>query len=429
MDDNIATAPRNFLRIKARKSIYLGFQACDLLSERLSGRPKDSKTILLYPELTDDSDIADVLNRLGWYFPKNKSTPNKIYIPVNSDVGQSAFTESPQGQPKYDHDHLPIEFVSATEGESVIDEADRILLHDFYQGFGRSMLMHAAKVKIIDPEYYSSVESTDWLDVGNELREVDGDSSREVFERLEHEYSSLDDSFVFATGPSLERAYDFEFPEDSLKIICNSIVKNEELVSHIDPDVLVFADPVFHFGPSLYAHKFRQDAVQILQAHECFAVVPKHLYGLLSGHYPSIEDQLIGMERVSSEVPRYPSRNSLDVATTDNIMTMFMLPVASAMTDNIHIMGADGRKEDESYFWEHSEEAQYDDEMMQTVVDTHPSFFRDRIYADYYDKHVQTLEDMIKYGEQQEKNYYNLTNSYVPCLKERTVDPTEIGLR
>jgi hypothetical protein len=104
---------------------------------------------------------------------------------------------------------------------------------------------------------------------------------------------------------------------------------------------------------------------------------------------------------------------------TANIMTLLMLPIASSLTDRIHIIGADGREEDESYFWEHSDIAQYDDDMMKTAIDSHPSFFRDRIYTDYYDQHIQTLEKMIAYGERQGLEYISLTESYIECLQNR----------
>jgi hypothetical protein len=176
---------------------------------------------------------------------------------------------------------------------------------------------------------------------------------------------------------------------------------------------------VFHFGPSKYAHEFREDAAAVLQNYDCVAAVSTPKRSLLAGHYPEISEQIIEIESVSSDLPRFPTHRSLDVMGTSNIMTLLMLPIASSLTDRIHILGADGREEDESYFWEHSDIAQYDDDMMKTAVDSHPSFFRDRIYTDYYDQHVQTLEEMIEYGERQGLEYVSLTESYIECLQSR----------
>jgi hypothetical protein len=234
-----------------------------------------------------------------------------------------------------------------------------------------------------------------------------------------------DAAYVFATGPSLDEALDFDFPENSIKIVCNSIVKNEELLEQIDPDIIVFADPVFHFGPSRYAEEFRKDLSTTLHNYDCMAAFPNQYYKLLSHHYPELCNQFIQLESKSSDEPIFPTAEKLQVMGTSNIMTLFMLPIAMSLSDELYIIGADGREDNESYFWKHSDTAQYNDELMRSVAETHPSFFRDRVYEDYYDQHVQTLTEMIEYGEANGIESYNLTHSYIPCLRERSITPEE----
>jgi predicted lipase len=231
---------------------------------------------------------------------------------------------------------------------------------------------------------------------------------------------------VFGTGPSLDDVFDIEIPSGSLSIICNSIVKDKELLDHLQPDVLVFADPVFHFGPSRYADKFRKDVVHTLQEYDCTAVIPKKYHSLFTGNYPELSEQIIGLESISTDEFVLPTHERLEVRGTSNIMTLFMLPIAVSLTEEVRIIGADGRKEDESYFWEHSDTGQYDDELMDTVAETHPAFFRDRIYEDYYEKHVETLTDLIEYSESQGVKINSVTNSYIPCLSERRTGPKEL---
>jgi hypothetical protein len=60
---------------------------------------------------------------------------------------------------------------------------------------------------------------------------------------------------------------------------------------------------------------------------------------------------------------------------------------------------------------------------MQTAVETHPSFFRDRVYTDYYQQHVETLTSMIEHAERRGKTFGSLTDSYVPSLATRRVTP------
>ena len=88
------------------------------------------------------------------------------------------------------------------------------------------------------------------------------------------------------------------------------------------------------------------------------------------------------------------------------------------MTDEINIIGADGRNPDEKYFWQHSQSAQFGN-LMNTVFEIHPSFFRDRDYKDYYDEHCNFLNDLIEYGEKQGKKYLSITSSFIPALKKR----------
>src|SRR5690606_128006 len=60
---------------------------------------------------------------------------------------------------------------------------------------------------------------------------------------------------VFGTGPSLEAAHEYNF-DDTLTIICNSIVQNHELMRHLKPMVVTAGDAVSHFGVSEYAARF-----------------------------------------------------------------------------------------------------------------------------------------------------------------------------
>ena len=419
MKDSIATAPRNLFHIKRRQAVDIGFRALRRIGIAIAGRPDSVSEVLLYPSVESEAALEDIVNRLAWYLPAENVESHSITLPLADDVPHTEPTESPDSQPTYDRTHLNIEFVGSTEANDRADSADKILCNDVYRAFGETFLKNIDRVEIVDPTFYSTTACATWINGTSELRRTVTDQSRENFRRFEEERTDCDRSFVFATGPSLEEAYSFEFPDSALKIVCNSMVRNEELLEHIDPDVLVFADPVFHFGPSKYAHTFRGDAAEVIQKYDCTVAVPKTKRSLLIGHYPEIREQVIGIESVSSNLPRFPTHRSLDVMGTSNIMTLLMLPIASSLTDSVHIIGADGREETESYFWEHSDIAQYDDEMMKTAADTHPSFFRDRIYTDYYEQHVETLEEMIEYGERQGIEYTSLTESHIKCLQNR----------
>lgn len=425
MDDSIATASRDVLAINRRKATYLAFLALRKLSNAAFSRPGGGSTLLLYPKVERQSTLPDLINRLAWYLPAETVEDHRIYVPVADDIDRTMPTTAPESQEFYDRAHLDIKFIDPAGANAVIGDIDRILCHDFYRAIGPTLLRNLSRVEIVDPEFYSTTECSTWPKTLDNCRTADEDLSSEIFRRLEDQSAGIDSAYVFATGPSLDEAYDFEFPEDSLKIVCNSIVNSDDLLSHIDPDVLVFSDPVFHFGPNQYAHEFREDAVETIREYDCVAAIPDFQRSLLTGHYRDIVDHVVGFDYIKSDEPLYPAHDSLTVKSTGNIMTLLMLPIASALADDVYIIGADGREEDESYFWEHNDDAQYDDKLMQTVVDTHPSFFRDRIYTDYYEQHDETLTEMIEHGESRGVEYTSLTESYIPCLQERYGSKTD----
>ncbi|MFB1066322.1 hypothetical protein [Natrinema sp. H-ect4] len=421
MEDTIATASRNLLAIKWRAASHFVFRkAKGLFPEAGEG----ISSVLLYPAFEDPEQFVDVLNRLAWYLPPDSFEDFEVHALAATSSLSTSNMETPDAQSDYGPERLPVTVHELTAVDTLAEETDQIIVWDKTHRIDRTTLRRLGKVEIIDPAYYSLAESETWKQMTNQIRTQVQDSSAENFRALERQAQDTSTSYVFGTGPSLDNVFDFNIPSDALSIICNSIVRNENLLDHLQPDILVFADPVFHFGPSKYAHEFRDDAAAVLERYNCTAVIPKQYQSLFVGHYPELSDQIIGLDPVSAQSPVYPSHNRLEVMGTHNIMTLFMLPIAMSLTEDIRIVGADGRKEDESYFWEHSDTAQYDDELMKTVAETHPSFFRDRVYEDYYDQHVETLTEMIKYGEVDGKHFRNLTNSYIPCLDERKVDPT-----
>lgn len=418
MQDSIATASKNVARIKARKYAHYGFRA---FQKALGDRDHNGiNTLLLAPRFDDSDSLGNVLNRVAWYFPNSGSqAPVELLVPTDPETLDSARSKTPQSQAEYSLD-VPVTAVPPGEFSESATQADRILLWDKDARFSPSILRHLTKIEFVDPLYYSATEPNTWERMSSLAETNTGLDSRQNFESLENKAAEYEEAFVFATGPSLSDVLKYDIPDAALKIVCNSIVKNDELLEHIDPDVLTFADPVFHFGPSRYADTFREDAIDVLQSYDCVGVVPEVYAPLLQARYPDVD--LIGMDNRQLGHPNIPSATDQTVWATGNIMTLFMLPIATGLTDDVYIAGADGRKEDESYFWEHSDEAQYDDELMQTVADCHPAFFRDRIYEDYYDRHVEILTEMIEFGESRGVNYHTITNSYVPCLAERTLE-------
>lgn len=420
MENTVATASRDLLAIKRREYTHYAYRGLQLLVRH--GDCPQPNDVLVYPAVEDADRLSDILNRLAWYLPERTlRSAIEIVVPTTHEF-PSADDMALPAQAVYDTTHLPLKRINPGELREWAASADALLTWDADSRTNLTALRNLSKVELVDPEYYAGFEPYNWGVFSNRLRTDTGTGVTHL-KRLEHKAADAERAYVFATGPSLDRAEEMTFEEDAVTVVCNSIVKNNSLLEHIDPDILVFADPVFHFGPSRYAAQFRADAVRTLQKFDAIAAIPARHHSLFIGHFPDVD--VVGLESVDTDTPIFPTHNNLRVMGTNNIMTWFMLPVASALVDEINIIGADGREETEDYFWEHNDDAQYDDDLMASAVECHTSFFRDEVYSDYYDQHCETLANLLEYGENQGKTYRVLTDSHVDCLAARTVEETK----
>lgn len=223
-------------------------------------------------------------------------------------------------------------------------------------------------------------------------------------------------AYLLCTGPSLSRFAEFDF-SDGYVIGCNSVVSNPALMKHARPEFIVASDPIFHFGPSIYAEQFRRDLAAAAREYP-FLFLTLGVYHHLLG--PHVE---LSRERIC-EVP-----HTIDTGTdkltarwavprTANIMTMFMLPLAHTIAKEIHIIGADGREPGETYFWKHDPSSQLTDKM-QAIKDCHPAFFERRDYVDYYDTHCDIVQKQVSQIEREGGRVFSLTPSFIPALRDR----------
>jgi|GEM_PF-688577 len=364
--------------------------------------------ILFYPDIKENEKLLNLITRIKWYIPEHSNSKTIIMIMTNiSEV------------------HVPgnVKVISDADFEKNLAVADLVLVWD--KNFLTDSLIKRNKTKVycVDQTFYSTAESGIYRSIYFHCLEP---SAQEYYYELSKQnYNSMyninkekNTANVFGTGPSLEEAYNFTF-EGSFNIVCNSMVKNKKLLRHIKPDLLVFADPVFHFSPCEYSRRFREDVMDTIREFGCFCLIPDYTVPLILAHYPELEAKIIGMPSKSSF--NFPSNEEFYTRSSSNILTLYMIPVASAISDDIYVLGCDGRQKSETYFWKHNDNTQYGD-LMETAFRMHPSFFRDRVYQDYYDEHCEFLRDLIEYGEYLGKSYFSLTKSHIPVLHEREVE-------
>ncbi len=381
------------------------------------------KTIYLYPLIKSKDKLVDRINRIMWALPDRKRTC--VYIPVGENLIDYNIEQlkAPEHQADYLADKSML-YLIKPDYKGLRNDADLILIHDQKSIFSSSIISNIHKTIITDEDYYSIEES--WNNMSlyyKTLTNKDIDEYKELsrnnFKQMRKENGGKVSSYCFVTGPSIDRYRDFDFENDSFKVVCNSIVKNKALLEYIKGvDLLTFADPVFHFGVSQYAEAFRAEALKVIEEYDCYVMIPIYAMPLMLGHYPQLKNRLIGMKSNHGRAFNFPDTGRLWVKGTPNILTLYMLPVSSTLTDEIYIIGADGRKDDETYYWKHSEKAQFTG-LMESAFKTHTSFFRDVDYKKYYQNHCQTMEKLIAFGESKGKRYYTLTKSHIKALSKR----------
>ena len=413
---DVAYGKRNIKAIKRREKINYLYKGIKILQRKILNYDKRQiKTIATYPFIDNENKLIEIANKLAWAFPKKNDLI--IYITVSKELLNLDLKKVDKipNQRNYlkniDHIILTDKFYS---------NADLILYTDA-KAILTSNPFKLYKTEILDKNYFSEVES-DFLKKSfyKTFSEREKQYLKEISVKNFKNLLKLNKNkaYCFVTGPSFDNYKNFNYEKNSLKVICNSIVKNDEFLEFINgPDILTFADPVFHFSPSEYSAVFRDEVLKVYYKYKPYIIVPEATVGLLLAHYPVLKDRIIGMKTKKGNF-NFPSLEKFWVKGSSNILTLYMLPIASSISDEINIIGADGRNPNEKYFWKHSSSAQFND-LMKTVFETHPSFFRDRDYKDYYKKHCDFLEELIRFGEQQGKQYYSLTKSFIPILKEK----------
>jgi len=278
-------------------------------------------------------------------------------------------------------------------------------------------------IRIVDENFWSFHEANGWVRIFNDItsatvRNEIKKKSRENLKKLIERTASKEKSVCFVTGPSFDDYNKFHY-DNCVKVICNSIVKNEAFLTYIKgPDVLAFADPVFHMGLNPYGEEFRNSVSKVIADYSDCIIVTTHSCAVMMTHLmPEVSNNLIGFD--SSRDSYMIDLEKMSIYPTDNVLTLLMLPVAALVSKEIAIIGADGREKSEKYFWKHNKSVQFNG-AMDKAFEFHPSFFRDRIYTDYYDQHCDQLEQHLQDYEKHRKTIVTLTNSHIPALQKRT---------
>lgn len=241
------------------------------------------------------------------------------------------------------------------------------------------------------------------------------EDSHAKFQQLAKEIGHHSVAYLLATGPSIDRFSDFDL-SDGLAVACNTTVLDKELLERARPQILTFADPIFHFGCSLYAAEFRQAVREAARSYDFHIVIPIKYYELYTSLEPALASRIIGLPFAQREI-NLDLLADFETRVTDNIATFTMLPLATTFATHVAFLGFDGRKPEETYFWRHNPRTQLN-HLMDNVKSIHPGFFNLE-YQDYYARHCDNLERYVERGEANGNSFYSLRPSAIPALASR----------
>ena len=413
------------------------------------------RNVIYYPVVRDTTTLADLVNRISWYFPQSAYSNVEVYILVDPNLLGTDLKSLAPPSAQYNYISKTENIHLSEKRECKLSNADVILLWNKRSMFEPIILRHINKVRIVDPTYYFSVEAETYqrmffATLGRQEKERFLKISKGNYQTLLNAVGKYEKAYVFGTGPSLEKyAMDFDY-SDGFRIVCNSIVKNKEIMDHIKPHLLVFGDAQHHASPCLYAETFRQAVIEAVHETNSYILTKDYFLPLFLEHCPQLKDKIIGIEapgvwdlslkeaismvlRRPHKIPwfdkipghdeeyNFPTLDKFYVRSAGSVLPSYMIPLASSVCKKIYILGADGhdpngRKPDGTFIWSYSPSCQFNE---QTAFDTHPSYFRDRPYTEDFDIYCENFEGLIHYGESLGREYYSLAPSHIPVLAQR----------
>jgi hypothetical protein len=232
--------------------------------------------------------------------------------------------------------------------------------------------------------------------------------------------------YIFGTGPNLSLAANHDYSQ-GVSVVCNSMVKNEKLLDRMKPPLIVAADPIFHAGASVYAADFRNALYSAMERYGSYYLCNQRDFRIFDSYMPDgLRHRLIGAPAGWGMNLRTDTTENFDFTACPNILTLFLLPIAVAMSEKeIYIAGCDGRPlRQNSYFWAHDKSVQFNDKMT-AIQEAHPSFF-DISYDDYYFLHCETVSSWIGTAQSVGRTVVNMTPSYIPALRKVFSRPADV---
>lgn len=406
-----------YLKDSGIKETQIYFPEKFPLIRRLEESQKYNR-IILYPPIKFKEDYNKICKKMVWYYPKSKDTVEIVLY------GEKEF---------YDGFLSEVKMNSNMKGEKIeniyINDSTLILLWDINYLKDEILRNYINNVACIDEKsipcdepYILGSLYSNFLPV-DICKSIEG-KSISLFKELMRESSKFDSALVIGNGPSAIKYSSFNV-SNTFNIICNTMAKDEVLMSKIKPNLICFGDIVYHLSYHKYSLNMRKDVIKLVERYKTKIVTRSHSVPLLLKHYPELKGFLIGIKSDGFNKFNFPSVEKLNTTESSSVSTIFMLPIASSLFKKIFILGLDGKNpevvlEGSERVWEHSINGDYL-ELKKEVERTHPGCFVsfDKVVNRFLTNDTNSLEEFLRYGESKGRTYISICKSFQMAIKKR----------
>ena len=231
---------------------------------------------------------------------------------------------------------------------------------------------------------------------------------------------------IFGTGPSLELARQRTWRE-GVRIVCNTIVRDADLWHHIDPDMVVAGDGIYHFGFTAFAEAFRSDLIARLnESARTKFLYPAQFDIVVRRSMPNdLHTRLVPVP-VGTGLDIHTSLKRLELPALGNVLNLLLLPVACDISRQVSLWGFDGRAPTDQLFWSNSAKQSYA-ELLPGLQAAHPAFFDHNVPKDDPEKYLRSvygdvLENCLRQAEAEGWTFRMLHKSWTKSLADRSVE-------
>jgi hypothetical protein len=287
--------------------------------------------------------------------------------------------------------------------------------------------MNYIRTAIFNIDYRSNpADSYEWRNLASICSDfkLDREKSKEIFVSYVSKLRKLNlpKSYIFGTGPSLEKALERDW-SDGYRIVCNTIVRDPILWNHISPHFIAAADPNYHFGHTLFAKRFRKDLSKRMQETETYFIYPEGFHPTVLREFDDFTDRIIPIPIGKSQEICNDLTLRFEYNQVANILPLLLLPLACTLSKDIYLWGFDGRAPDDKYFWSNSIKHNYP-ELMADLRKFHPAVFnRWKFDQDPYcyvkNVHGTLLDECLCMAEEKGFKFHMMHKSWTPTLQKR----------